>query len=667
MRQKNSSPSKKAASPAWTNPRVGGLRKLVLKRKSSRALVMTEATNSEPSAVMSAPGTSEHVTPTPVKELNPFKVQSPMKRPLMPPPSSSFGELKPINWDDAKENAASPNASTASSSILWDDSTAQSPLDFSMPSSKKSRLDQSIMDAYDVDFSRFSGFTSTPKAGSKKPVAAEKTTSLELPVDMRLGTKLRVVSRKPFSWMGSANKSGKYPVVIPTDDKLKADDWLSTKPFKVDIVSSSLDIPSTSSLSQGALVHATSIYYSSSLNRMWPVFPRMDDRPLLEASAKAKMKSARMLDAQAIDPLMEDWRAGVENLFVRWKRSEIPYFYVCAHTFTALFTRSSKSELSSSDQNFEDTCWSVNGEAPRHRVIITPSSVGLRKILQDDGILFSMPLKPPPKRRSSKNSQAPPSASQISFAQLSLSQDEFQTIDGEVTQSQPPSIVLEPVSADVVQSVMKSPAKTGNTTTDDEFESPCKHDQSVEEDVHSWIKDMGISPRAHIKLRKASSTVSFLGATAADKNKSEKSLTTVLISDPCSIQGFYNILLQCKVGIAKVGPQAGLPPTLLSATSFEAGAGMAAKLTLSSQMTKKAGSETEYVLEMSGGPVLPHLPKLIMEYVAREPALAASDNKVSIQVVGRGDYEGLNEAADPEALTNLHIIEHDFTEHVYSY
>lgn len=64
------------------------------------------------------------------------------------------------------------------------------------------------MDAYDVDFSRFSGFTSTPKAGSKKPVVAEKTTSLELPVDMRLGTKLRVVSRKPFPWMGSANKSG---------------------------------------------------------------------------------------------------------------------------------------------------------------------------------------------------------------------------------------------------------------------------------------------------------------------------------------------------------------------------------------------------------------------------------------------------------------------------
>ncbi|KAH7687902.1 hypothetical protein AAVH_40544 [Aphelenchoides avenae] len=84
-------------------------------------------------------------------------------------------------------------------------------------------------------------------------------------------------------------------------------------------------------------------------------------------------------------------------------------------------------------------------------------------------------------------------------------------------------------------------------------------------------------------------------------------------------------------------------------------------------MTKKAGSEMEYVLEMSGGPILPHLPKLVMEYISRDPALAASDNKVSIQVTGRSDYEGLNEAADLQAFTNLHIIEYDFSEHMYSY
>lgn len=61
-----------------------------------------------------------------------------------------------------------------------------------------------------------------------------------------------------------------------------------------------------------------------------------------------------------------------------------------------------------------------------------------------------------------------------------------------------------------------------------------------------------------------------MGASRLDKGAaSEKSLTAALISDPCSIQGFYNLLLQCKVGIAKVGPQAGLPPTLLSSSYFK--------------------------------------------------------------------------------------------------
>ncbi|KAH7687903.1 hypothetical protein AAVH_40545, partial [Aphelenchoides avenae] len=79
-----------------------------------------------------------------------------------------------------------------SNSFLWDDSTAQSPLDFSTPSTKRSRLDQSIMDSCAVDFSRLSDFASSPMAGSKKAFVAEKTRSLELPVDMRLGTKLRL-------------------------------------------------------------------------------------------------------------------------------------------------------------------------------------------------------------------------------------------------------------------------------------------------------------------------------------------------------------------------------------------------------------------------------------------------------------------------------------------
>uniref|UniRef100_A0A9J2QAX7 Uncharacterized protein n=1 Tax=Ascaris lumbricoides TaxID=6252 RepID=A0A9J2QAX7_ASCLU len=67
-----------------------------------------------------------------------------------------------------------------------------------------------ISDIYPIDFSNLTAScSSTPKSTLTKLEDLEKTTSATLPIDLRLGFKLRIESKKPFPWMSNPLLPGK--------------------------------------------------------------------------------------------------------------------------------------------------------------------------------------------------------------------------------------------------------------------------------------------------------------------------------------------------------------------------------------------------------------------------------------------------------------------------
>ena len=55
---------------------------------------------------------------------------------------------------------------------------------------------------------------------------------------------------------------------------------------------------------------------------------------------------------------------------------------------------------------------------------------------------------------------------------------------------------------------------------------------------------------------------------------------------------------------------------------------------------------------MEGGPILPHVPAMVVNFLQSVPSLCTKDNKMKITVSGRHPYLGLNEAVHPDSFQN---------------
>jgi hypothetical protein len=81
-----------------------------------------------------------------------------------------------------------------------------------------------------------------------------------------------------------------------------------------------------------------------------------------------------MANTPLANALHTDWCASLKSLYQLLKAKHCPYFYVCANAFTALFRASG-----------------IAGCDDIH-VLLTPTSTGLRKLLTDEGIVYSLPF-----------------------------------------------------------------------------------------------------------------------------------------------------------------------------------------------------------------------------------------------------------------------------------
>uniref|UniRef100_A0A914QLI5 Uncharacterized protein n=1 Tax=Panagrolaimus davidi TaxID=227884 RepID=A0A914QLI5_9BILA len=211
------------------------------------------------------------------------------------------------------------------------------------------------------------------------------------------------------------------------------------------------------------------------------LFPRLNAQSRLSIPAKPIPTSLQQLGHPFVESAMTKWKQTFEKLYYDWRLTDRRSFYLFAHNSTIIFTKYTSLNASSNNVNSDETVWASHGK-PKHRVIITPTTSGLRQILRDEGIKFELPLSgQSSSRRVSKDSTF--NVNNDTLAGFDVSKNDKEKKDGTAgnktnakTKNQTP---------------IKDPSKMPKL-----FESPGEEDNDNAIDHDEWLKDIGISPRS---------------------------------------------------------------------------------------------------------------------------------------------------------------------------
>ncbi|XP_061215069.1 protein downstream neighbor of Son isoform X1 [Neopsephotus bourkii] len=190
--------------------------------------------------------------------------------------------------------------------------------------------------------------------------------------------------------------------------------------------------------------------------------------------------------------------------------------------------------------------------------VISPTTRGLRKAMRNEGIEFSLPLVEESKSRKQKNSE----------------------------------VNLETEGANSLE--------VNNSMEGGEEPAPSDDDDD-EDESFSWLEEMGVQDKVKkpdaisIKLRKDNREVQM--------DHKPQSLALVKGTNTFTL---LNFLINCKSLVAVAGPQAGLPPTLLSPVAFRGGTMQTLKArSINAKARVRLAYENIFSLEIVG-PVMPH-------------------------------------------------------------
>ncbi|NXD07777.1 DONS protein, partial [Nothocercus nigrocapillus] len=189
--------------------------------------------------------------------------------------------------------------------------------------------------------------------------------------------------------------------------------------------------------------------------------------------------------------------------------------------------------------------------------VISPTTRGLREAMRSEGIEFSLPLVEESRIRKQKNSEV-----------------------------------------NMETEIVHSP-EVGKSTADGE--EPAPSDDDDDEESFSWLEEMGVQDKIKkpdaisIKIRKEKNEVQM-----------DHRPESVVVVKGTNTFTLLNFLINCKSLVAAAGPQAGLPPTLLSPVAFR-GATMQTLKARSMNAKARARSSYEDVFSLEVvGPVMPH-------------------------------------------------------------
>nr|CAD2169399.1 unnamed protein product [Meloidogyne enterolobii] len=562
--------------------------------------------------------------------------------------------LKPLEHVDAN-NFIKIDAPIINQNLLppdWDDSDARSAFDLpNMIDKGYVKLVEKQFNDFPIDFSHLNCHS---QANNKTSLAAStslsnnKSTSLDLPNDLRLGTKLRIISELPFPWMETITSSGVYPLDshILSDHFDKAMDLTR----KFDNFSPFI---ATNVFDPLVYLQSAAIYYQ------FPSIGSVQLYPRRNVGAKSTLKSANLqsIEPNFIESLQVNWNESFKFLFNRWIDGNRRFFYLCSTQFTVIFINLYNKNLSSLNSPISQlkTPQKNNSEASplnknptpkrkrtpmknttniyqspnkncanlgpsnfknnfQSRIVITPTTSGFRQILQKNGIHFTRHFK-------------------------------SEYID--LTREESPKDFL-----------------------------PNEEDCTAELDHREWLENMGISSKGSFRLRQSASEFDSSDLSLSSNRLPTAETTrmsthgspptdplhsTIVIKGVKDAEAFHNLLLnQPQLICTKTGPQNGLPPTLIAHSPFRHS--VLNELSMTSQLVKKS-SKVKYILELEHGPILPTAVEFIFQFI-KNTFNSNTTNLLQLQVTGRNHCNGINEALEKEkssiiAPTNFNELEWD--------
>uniref|UniRef100_A0A8B9GA58 Downstream neighbor of SON n=1 Tax=Amazona collaria TaxID=241587 RepID=A0A8B9GA58_9PSIT len=149
--------------------------------------------------------------------------------------------------------------------------------------------------------------------------------------------------------------------------------------------------------------------------------------------------------------------------------------------------------------------------------------------------------------------------------------------------------------------VEESKKGTNSLEVGNSMEEPAPSDDDDDDDGFSWLEEMGVQDKVKkpdaisIKLRKDNHEVQM--------DHKPQSLALVKGTNTFTL---LNFLINCKSLVAVAGPQAGLPPTLLSPVAFRGGTMQTLKArSINAKARVRLAYENIFSLEIVG-PVMPH-------------------------------------------------------------
>nr|KAG5711022.1 hypothetical protein BaRGS_013756 [Batillaria attramentaria] len=124
---------------------------------------------------------------------------------------------------------------------------------------------------------------------------------------------------------------------------------------------------------------------------------------------------------------------------------------------------------------------------------------------------------------------------------------------------------------------------------------------STNEGASLWLEDMGLDKKSFPTLEPKKVKIQREGYQQVDRRAE-----SLVFCQGCEVQALFNFLINCRSCTAMTGPQAGIPPTILSPMSFVGATVKNNKIRHSvAKMSLDGETQDAHVLEITG-PLLPH-------------------------------------------------------------
>ncbi|XP_025896164.1 protein downstream neighbor of Son [Nothoprocta perdicaria] len=210
--------------------------------------------------------------------------------------------------------------------------------------------------------------------------------------------------------------------------------------------------------------------------------------------------------------------------------------------------------------------------------VISPTTRGLREAMRSEGIEFSLPWVEESRIRKQKNSEVNVEAEGVRSPEVDKSTEEAE----------------EPAPSD---------------------------DDDDDEESFSWLEEMGVQDKV-----KKPDTISIKIRKEKNEVQVDHRPESVAVVKGTNTFTLLNFLINCKSLVAAAGPQAGLPPTLLSPVAFRGATMQTLKArSINAKARAQLSYEDVFSLEVVG-PVLPHSLHLLTELLrcAQQGAFSAT-------------------------------------------